>query len=291
MNIKSMTGFGKYNLLSDDMEVTITIRTINSKYCDISLKTPRTLQDNDLKYRKIIQDKLKRGKVDVRIELELKKTERLPELNSDLLKKYKELMYTLKSEANISSEVQLQDYLKLPDLISFKYDETATEHIEPIIEESLLKAIDDINIMRVSEGNILIADVINRLDKIAELTLNIEGSKEDVYQLWMDRLKSKMDMFKLENISEDRIIQEAVIHSEKADITEEIVRIHSHITQFKNIIETEEEVGKKLDFLTIELNREFNTIASKSTKSSIITFVIDAKSQIDKVKEQIQNLI
>ncbi len=291
MNIKSMTGFGKYNLLSDDMEVTITIRTINSKYCDISLKTPRTLQDNDLKYRKIIQDKLKRGKVDVRIELELKKTERLPELNTDLLKKYKELMYTLKSEANISSEVQLQDYLKLPDLISFKYDETATEHIEPIIEESLLKAIDDINIMRVSEGNILIADVINRLDKIAELTLNIEGSKEDVYQLWMDRLKSKMDMFKLENISEDRIIQEAVIHSEKADITEEIVRIHSHITQFKNIIETEEEVGKKLDFLTIELNREFNTIASKSTKSSIITFVIDAKSQIDKVKEQIQNLI
>ena len=291
MNIKSMTGFGKYNLLLDDMDVTITIRSINSKYCDISLKTPRTLIDNDLKYRKIIQDKLKRGKVDVRIELELKKTERLPELNTDLLKKYKALMYTLKSETNISAEIGTQDYLKLPDLISFKYDETATEHIEPIIEDSLLKAIDDINIMRISEGNILIADIVNRLDKITELTVSIEGNKEDVYQLWMDRLKSKMDLFKLENISEDRIIQEAIIHNEKADITEEIVRINSHITQFKNIIETEEEVGKKLDFLSIELNREFNTIASKSTKSSIITFVVDAKSQIDKIKEQIQNLI
>ncbi len=291
MNIKSMTGFGKYSLLSDDMDVTITIRSINSKYCDISLKTPRTLLDNDLKYRKIIQDKLKRGKVDVRIELEVKKTERLPELNIELLKKYKTLMYTLKSEANISAEAGLQDYLKLPDLISFKYDETSTELIEPIIEESLLKAIDDINVMRISEGNILIADIINRLNNIAELIVSIENSKEDVYQLWMDRLKAKMDMFKLENISEDRIIQEAVIHSEKADITEEIVRIHSHITQFKTIIDTEEEIGKKLDFLTIELNREFNTIASKSTKSSIITFVIDAKSQIDKIKEQIQNLI
>ncbi len=291
MNIKSMTGFGKYSLLSDDMDVTITIRSINSKYCDISLKTPRTLLDNDLKYRKIIQDKLKRGKVDVRIELEVKKTERLPELNIELLKKYKTLMYTLKSEANISAEAGLQDYLKLPDLISFKYDETSTELIEPIIEESLLKAIDDINVMRISEGNILIADIINRLNNIAELIVSIENSKEDVYQLWMDRLKAKMDMFKLENISEDRIIQEAVIHSEKADITEEIVRINSHITQFKTIIDTEEEVGKKLDFLTIELNREFNTIASKSTKSSIITFVIDAKSQIDKIKEQIQNLI
>ncbi len=291
MNIKSMTGFGKYNLLLDDMDVTITIRSINSKYCDIYLKTPRTLIDNDLKYRKIIQDKLKRGKVDVRIELELKKTERLPELNIDLLKRYKELMYMLKSEANLSTEIGIQDYLKLPDLISFKYDETATEHIEPIIEDSLLKAIDDLNVMRISEGNILIIDIVNRLDKIAELTKSIEGSKEDVYNLWIDRLKSKIDLFKLENISEDRIIQEAVIHSEKADITEEIVRINSHITQFKNIIKTEEEVGKKLDFLTIELNREFNTIASKSTKSSIITFVIDAKSQIDKVKEQIQNLI
>lgn len=291
MNIKSMTGFGKYNVLLDDMDVTITIRSINSKYCDISLKTPRTLLDNDLKYRKIIQEKLKRGKVDVRIELELKKSERLPEINMDLLKKYKTLMYTLKSEANISAEIQIQDYLKLPDLITFKYDETTTEHIDPIIEDSLLKAIEDIDVMRISEGNILIDDIKNRLDKIAELTTSIEGSKEDVYNLWIDRLKSKMDLFKLENISEDRIIQEAVIHSEKADITEEIVRVNSHITQFKNIIETEEEVGKKLDFLTIELNREFNTIASKSSKSSIITFVIDAKSQIDKIKEQIQNLI
>ncbi len=291
MNIKSMTGFGKYSLLLDDIDVTVTIRSINSKYCDISIKTPKTLLENDLKYRKLIQEKIKRGKVDVRIELELKKIERLPELNIDLLKKYKELMYTLKSEANISTEIGLQDYLKLPDLISFKYDETATEHIEPIIEDSLLKAIEDLNVMRMSEGKVLIDDIKNRLNTISEITNSIEGSKDDVYNLWIDRLKSKIDLLKLENISEDRLIQEAVIHSEKADITEEIVRINSHITQFKNIIETEEEVGKKLDFLSIELNREFNTIASKSTKSSIITFVVDAKSQIDKIKEQIQNLI
>jgi len=291
MNIKSMTGFGKAVVTFENIDVVISIKSVNSKYFDINFRMPRILSAYELKYKKTIQERLIRGKADIKIDIDMNKSDKSPELNIELLRKYKNIIETIRSETNIQAEATLQDYLRLPDIIDLKVDTTIEGTVDKVVEESLIIAIDELDQMRIREGQNLVKDILNRVEKILTIIKSIEARKEDVFNIWVSNFRAKLSNLQVENISEDRIIQESIMYGERADITEEIVRVYSHVDQFKAIINDELEVGKKLDFLLIELNREFNTLASKTSKIDMINLVVEAKSELDKIREQVANLL
>ena len=290
--MKSMTGFGRAKLEKDGREYLVEIRSVNHKYADITVKAPRNLLYLEDKVRKSVLNRVARGKIEVFISyanygLDGKNVI----LNKELAKLYIKELTELAEEADIPSGLRATEVSKMPDVLNIQLEEDSLETIWKELSECLETAIDNFIDMRSIEGSKIKQDLQTRLSSVEENVNKISELSTGLVEEYIVKLEERIkELLKIDIVDKDRLAQEIVIYSDKCSTEEELTRLKSHIAQFKNLLEQEEPVGKKLDFLIQEMNRETNTIGSKSGKLEITNLVIEMKTVLEDIREQIQNI-
>ena len=291
--IRSMTGYGKQSLNVDGREYQIEIKSVNHRYLDINIKMPKTLSYLEETVKKEISEKIKRGKVDVFITYENNSKEgRNITINKELAKLYIEQLKELSEEEKISSNIEVMEIAKFPDILTIKADEE-DEKIKQEIIQVTTEATNKIVEMKAIEGEKIAQDLLQRISKIENKIMEISSKSTGLIEEYVVKLEKRIqEILKTEEIDKSRIAQEVVIYADKCSIQEEITRLKSHIYQFRNLITNNqnETIGKKLDFIIQEMNRETNTIGSKANNLEITNGVIDIKTEIEDIREQIQNI-
>ena len=291
--IRSMTGYGKQSLNVDGREYQIEIKSVNHRYLDINIKMPKTLSYLEETVKKEISEKIKRGKVDVFITYENNSKEgRNITINKELAKLYIEQLKELAEEEKISSNIEVMEIAKFPDILTIKADEE-DEKIKQEIIQVTTEATNKIVEMKAIEGEKIAQDLLQRISKIENKIMEISSKSTGLIEEYVVKLEKRIqEILKTEEIDKSRIAQEVVIYADKCSIQEEITRLKSHIYQFRNLITNNqnEAIGKKLDFIIQEMNRETNTIGSKANNLEITNGVINIKTEIEDIREQIQNI-
>lgn len=289
--IKSMTGFGKINKSYEKFDIFVEMKSVNSKYFELNFRLPKIVSALEITLRQPLQDIMLRGKVDVRIEITMHTAVKMPVLNKDLLLEYKKIFSEISAITGIEDKPKLDHFLRMSEVLDYSNDESIDEEINNAVSNAAIECANILTNMREIEGAKLLTDIKTRINNLSNYVIVVEKSKEDIFNMWKEKFVKRMQSFGVSHEYEERIVQEASIMSEKADITEEITRLKSHIDQFNNILDNEYPAGKKLDFLSQEIHRELNTIASKSSKKEIISTVVEAKAEADRIREQVQNII
>ncbi len=290
--IRSMTGFGKSNLIKNEREYQFEIKSVNHRYLDISIKMPKQLTYLEENIKKAISSKINRGKLEVYISFYNNSAEDQEiTINKEIAKLYISQFQELAKENNLPESINIMDIAKLPDVlnISSKQDEeTIKEEILQITNETVDKLIE----MRTFEGEKIAEDLINRIDIINEKTKEISAISTGLIDEYIVKLEKRIkEILKTEEIDKNRLAQEVVIYADKCSIEEELTRLKSHIAQFKEFIyNSQGAIGKKLDFIIQEMNRETNTIGSKANSIDIINNVVEIKTELENIREQIQNI-
>lgn len=291
--ITSMTGFGRGEAGSGGFTVTAELKSVNSRYLDISMRLPQAIQERELDLKEIIQQYVQRGKINLYVRLDQAETGE-PEVtfNRKLVKGYKIMLDDLRETAGIEKEVTLEDLLQFSDIFeSREQDEATLEKIWNLSVEAAREAGEELRRMRRQEGTQLKNDLQHRIDHIEKM-MNIIGEHIDgrAGEIKEELLGKINQLIESDTLDPDRLEMEVAILVDKMDITEEIVRTRSHIKFFREALEKEEAVGRRLNFLSQELNREINTIGSKANSSDISQYVVQAKESLEQIREQVQNV-
>lgn len=289
--MNSMTGFGRANLEENSREYTVEIKSVNHKYNDITVKAPKVLMELEDKIRKAVLNKVSRGKVDIYITyLNFGVEGRKIVINKDLAKLYISELKELADENEISDDIKVTEISKFPDVITVESDEQNDIVSEEVLE-CLNIALEQFIQMRQTEGTKIKEDLKNRIQKVAENVQKISVYSTGLVEEYVVKLESRVnEILKMDVVDKTRLAQEIVIYADKCSVEEELTRLRSHISQFNFLIEQNEPVGKKLDFLIQEMNREVNTIGSKSGNIDITNCVIELKTVLEDIREQIQNI-
>ena len=295
--IKSMTGFGRGEYVDDVRKITVEIRTVNHRYLDIYVKMPRKYSFAEEKIKARIKEGLARGKAEVSVIVDnFGISDADVRLDRDLAGKYVNVLNELNSEfcSDTSAGISLGLLAKMPDVIRTAPAEEDEDEMLRCLLEATGKAVDDITVMRETEGAKLAADINARADIIADIRSRIETRAPQIEKEYAAKFKARVEelLNGVYEVPEERIALEAAIFADKANITEELVRLESHISQLRTFLsgESNEPVGKKTDFLIQEMNREANTIGSKSNDKEITSMMLDLKAEIEKIREQVQNI-
>lgn len=290
--IKSMTGFGRSTYENEGREYIIEIKSVNNRFTDINIKMPRNLNYLEEKIRKQILSNISRGKVEVSIQLNNNSDlGKKINLNTDIAKKYVEELKKLSEETNIIDNINIMDVARFPDVLNIRIDEEAEEVIEKELFTALDSAIDSFLDMRQKEGSKIKVDLENRIEVIKQKIEQISSISAGLVDEYVVKLETRIkELLKTDVVDQTRLAQEVVIYSDKCSVEEEITRLKSHISQFLNLLNQNIAIGKKLDFLIQEMNRETNTIGSKANNLEITNFVVDIKTELENIREQIQNI-
>lgn len=278
--IKSMTGYGKESLIIDSREYQVEIKSVNHRYLDISMKLPRTLSYLEEKMKKIIASKVKRGKFDVYVNFINNSTEgKNIKINTEIAKMYIKELKDLAESEKLISDINVMEIAKLPEVLNIQNTQE-DDIIEKELEKVMTNAVENLIAMRVAEGNKIEKDLIERLDIINEKVKEISELSTGLIQEYVVKLEGRIkELLADQDIDKNRLAQETVIYADKCSIQEEVTRLDSHIAQFKQILNSNEAIGKKLDFLIQEMNRETNTIGSKANNLEITNAVIEIKTR------------
>lgn len=290
--IKSMTGYGRGSIELEGRSYTIEIKSVNHRYCDLNIKIPKSLLSLEDRIRKTVQSRINRGKTDLFLTQNLfDKKDAAAYLNKSLADSYHACLTELKNRYNMRDEVSLSLISRFPDVITTKQEEEDAEEIWNSLLIPLNTALDQLILMREKEGLKLKEDIIEKCKGINDLVLTIEDKAASIIDEYQKKMKQRLDdLIKEYKVDENRLAMEVAILADKASIDEEIVRLKSHLVQVKETMELDEPVGRKLDFIIQEMNRETNTIASKATNLDIINTVLSVKNEIEKIREQVQNI-
>lgn len=290
--IYSMTGYGTAKGKIEDLDVTIELKSVNNRYLDTSVRVPRGFVFLEDKIKSAIQSKLSRGKIDVFVTIDSSSSEDLiVRINEPLARGYFEALKSLSEEFEIPNNVDAVTISRFPDVLSLEKKELDMDAVSAGMRELTLAAVDDFDRMRAIEGEKLQQDLYEKIACIEALLSKIEEEAPKTVEEYQNRLLQKMkDVLEDSSVEENRIIQEAAIYADHIAINEETVRLHSHIAQLKMMIEQGSPIGRKMDFLIQEFNREANTIGSKCQNSEVAHYVVDMKSEIEKMREQVQNI-
>ncbi len=290
--IYSMTGYGTAKGKIEDLDVTIELKSVNNRYLDTSVRVPRGFVFLEDKIKSTIQSKLSRGKIDVFVTIDSSSSEDLiVRINEPLARGYIEALKSLSEEFELSNNVDAVTISRFPDVLSLEKKEMDMDAVSAGIQELTLAAVADFDRMRAIEGEKLQLDLYEKISCIESLLEKIEEEAPKTVEDYQNRLLQKMkDVLEDSSVDENRIIQEAAIYADHIAINEETVRLHSHIAQLKMMIEQGSPIGRKMDFLIQEFNREANTIGSKCQNSEVAHYVVDMKSEIEKMREQVQNI-
>ncbi|KXA08968.1 YicC/YloC family endoribonuclease [Finegoldia magna] len=290
--MKSMTGFGSSSLELEDCSIDIEIKSVNNRYLDFNFSMPSYLNFMLEDMKSLIKNKLKRGRVDVYIKI--KKYQLAVDsvdINYELAQKIKEKLDSLNEKLDMKSDINVRDLVKYDDVMSFTYKDLDNEFLHDNILKVLNEAVNKIYSMRSTEGDNLREDLSTNLSKIEEEISKISSLTENSVKEYRENLFNKIsELLDEEKIDKDRMYLEVALMADKVDINEELKRFDSHIVQFKSAMDMKDCIGRKLDFIIQEMNREINTISSKSNDENISVCVIEVKSLIEKLREQVQNI-
>ena len=289
--IKSMTGFGKGEVMVDDKKIRVELRSLNSKQLDISIKLPGKYRAAEAEMRSIITRELQRGKVDCFVSFEAATSETSAHINREAFKAYaKELREVCAENAVIAdSDYFLKAILRMPDVITSEEREVSEAELAAIIEATKA-ACAELNNFRVQEGAILIADLLGRIDLIEKYRHEVEQFEGARVETIKNRIRENIEKLQLE-VDNNRLEQEMIFYIEKLDITEEKVRLDNHCNYFREVARDEEAAGRKLGFIAQELGREINTMGSKSNEANMQRLVVKMKDELEKIKEQVLNIL
>jgi uncharacterized protein (TIGR00255 family) len=290
--LKSMTAYGRAESTRLDLEYTVEIRSVNHRYREIALKLPQNLLPFEDIVRSLASERVKRGRVDISVQLKGNGEKKVMlELNLPVVKAYKDIFNALKQELGSEQPLDLSLFSQIKDAIIIRQNGLDLESIEPDLRLVIDEAFDSWEEMRVNEGKAIERDFLERLDRIRGNVDDIRQRAEQASTWYRDKLIQRINKLRESTeINEDRLMQEVAFMAEKADITEELIRIESHLDQFKKYMAQDETVGRRLDFLLQEINREVNTIGSKAADSLISHLVVEIKAELEKLREQTQNV-
>lgn len=290
--IKSMTGFGREQGIIDGYEILVEIRSVNHRYFEFSSRIPRSFGYLDEKLKSLLSERISRGKVEVSVTIyKTEGAEAEIEVNLDIAGGYVDALRKANETLELTDDLALSSIMRLPDVFKIEKVQDDEEVIWNAVKQICSGALDKFIDMREVEGVKMYDDISSRLDFIEEKTCEIEKLSPQITANYESRLYSKIkDTLGEKDIDEQRILTEVAIFADKTAVDEETVRLHSHISQFRELINSSEPVGRKLDFLVQELNREVNTIGSKGQDLSVTKTVVDLKAEIEKIREQIQNI-
>ncbi|MBQ7540883.1 MAG: YicC family protein [Clostridia bacterium] len=290
--IKSMTGYGRAAQTIAGMAVTVEIKSVNHRYFEFSCRTPRAYGFLDEKLKGFVQSKVSRGKVECYVQIDsLEEAEVQVQLNASLAQGYLQAFDELSQRFGLENDVRVSTLSRYSDIFSIHKAEADEEKVwnavRTVAEEALTHFVD----MRVREGERLRADVLARADTILEHVAFIESRSPETVREYNEKLLARMQtVLEGAQVDEQRILLEAAIYADKVAVAEETVRLRSHIDQLREFFGAKEAVGRKLDFLVQEINREANTVGSKAQDVEIARRVIDIKAEVEKIREQIQNI-
>lgn len=292
--MKSMTGFGSGTATKDGITCTVEIKSVNARFLDLFIRSPKQINPFESIIRGLVQDRITRGKVEVSISIQdAGERPKTFTINSVLRKQIQELLVQeefyddpkkvpLQAVNSISNEwIQQQDTPIAEDVLS------------EVVQESTNQALDALITMRTVEGKHIEQDLLSRITTLENIIKSIDENKAGAVDAYREHIKGKIQEYLVSleaSISEDRFLQEIALLADKTDITEEIVRFTSHVVQLKNTLADENSIGRKVDFILQEMNREVNTIGSKAMDSSITEFVVQLKCELEKIREQVQNV-
>lgn len=288
--MNSMTGFGRANVEEGSRQYTVEIKSVNHKYSDVTVKAPRSLLGLEDKIRKTVLNRISRGKIDVYITYQNWGIEgRKVVVNKELAKLYINELRELAKENRLGDEIPVTEISKFPDVINVENIEEDNDENELL--KCLNMAIDNFVEMRQAEGKKIQEDLTRRIEKVEENVKKISTYSTGLVEEYVVKLENRInEILKTDVIDKNRLAQEIVIYSDKCSVEEELTRLVSHIAQFRGLILEEGPVGKRLDFLIQEMNREVNTIGSKSGSIDITNCVIELKTMIEDIREQVQNI-
>jgi uncharacterized protein (TIGR00255 family) len=292
--MKSMTGFGRGSVTGDNFNVAVEIKTVNNRYLDIHLRLNQELSPLEMSIRKIISGRLSRGRVDLNINFE-RTAATAYEVNRSLIAGYIKALRDIQTEFNLAGDVDINTLTRLPGALA-STREGLDETVTATVERALQQALDDLERMRAVEGAALADEMRTRLANIEAAVPTIEGAAAGLVDAYRQRLQKRITELLArggnQNIELDagRLAQEVAYLADRSDISEELARLRSHLEQFRSAVNAEGEVGKRLDFLLQELNREANTVLSKSTEVSIKEAGLVIKAEVEKLREQVQNV-
>ncbi len=287
-----MTGFGRCLESVDGKTIIVEIKSVNHRYFEFSSRVPRSCGYLDEKLKSFIQGKVSRGKIDVGVSIQSDSvSDEKIEVNSEVAKGYITALRSANEELGLEDDLTLSRIMRLPDIFDVKKIEEDEETVWNEVKSVAEKALERFIAMREAEGEKMREDILSRLDYITGLVEKIEKKSPETTEKYRKKLFDKIsEVLKDTNVDEQRILTEAAIFSEKTAVDEETVRLRSHVNQCREMLSMNEAVGRKLDFLIQEFNREANTIGSKCQDIEITKVVVDLKSEIEKIREQVQNI-
>lgn len=287
----SMTGFGAGKVHRNNWQCTTEIRTVNNRFLDINIRLPAGFQHFLAPTKQTIQGVCRRGKVDCLIVLAMHETEEsVLSLNTRVAKNYEKILKAFYETTHTPVSVSLSDLLKVQDLIQIPQPDPELAFFAELIQESLQAALEQLRAMRMQEGHAMLADIQERLVVSASLLDEVEQVAQDLPTFYYQKLCERLAAFdEAVEIDPERVHQEFAIFAERSDIAEEITRFRAHLAHMESLLK-EEELGRRAEFLLQELHREINTIASKSNNAPISKLVVEIKGQLEKMREQTQNI-
>ena len=290
--IKSMTGYGSASGTSDKLGIKIELRSVNNRYLDCSIRIPRVYTVLEDGMKALIQKTVTRGKVDVYVTLDASRADdTVISVNKPLAQAYVDAIGELAQFIEMKNDLTAYALSRLPDVLTVEKKQTDTDQLARDVNGILAEALADYDRMRAAEGEKMHDDISARLDSIEGFVSQVEQRSPQTVREYRERLLAKMrDVLGNSSLDENRILLEAAIYADKVAVDEETVRLRSHISQMRTMIESCEPIGRKLDFLVQEMNREANTIGSKCTDLAITGIVVEIKGEIEKIREQIQNI-
>lgn len=289
--IRSMTGFGKYTCELPDKKVDIEIKSLNSKQLDLNMRMPQIYRDREFDIRNLFAAEVQRGKVDLTITVESAVPDKIPQINEQIFEHYYKRLKSIAENLGINESTDfIRTILYLPE--TMKVEQTEVDEDEwRVVRHGILEALETMKQFRIQEGAALYEDIMHRIDLIESLSQEVEKYEKSRIDRIRGRIRESLDELADRTIDQNRFEQELIYYLEKLDVTEEKVRLRNHIAYFRETIAEDDQVGKKLGFITQEIGREINTLGSKANDSDIQKLVIQMKDELEKIKEQLLNVL
>lgn len=292
LQMKSMTGYGRAREASNEREIVVELRAVNHRYLDVNVKAPRGYGFLEEAIKKLAASKISRGKVDIYISVtDLAAQETTITLNHELAQSYFDALVELRDALHLHDDISVMSIAKMPDVLVSQRVEVDADALTASVSEVFNEAVKQFDEMRQIEGEKLADDIRNRMNTIKEIVEQVEIRSPERVTAYREKLEKRMNEILADStVDEQRILTEAAIFADKTAVDEETVRLRSHLDQLDNMLKDCKPVGRKLDFLVQEMNREANTIGSKANDSILANYVIALKAEIEKIREQIQNI-
>ncbi|MEH6889990.1 YicC/YloC family endoribonuclease [Bacillus sp. JJ864] len=289
--ISSMTGFGRAKVESDAFQITVEMKSVNHRFLEMNIRLPKQMMVFEDKIRKLIAEQVDRGRIEVSIIVEGEGlVERKLRVDWSLLEQYKLIMEEAKGKFQLQDSITLQQLIAMPEVTAIEEVENVNEAFEHSLYEAVRRAASMLKTMRDGEGERLHKDLEHRLQGIYTCVRSIVPYAPSVIQKYRERLENRLKELHNQELEEQRLLTEIAVFADRCDIHEELVRLQSHLEQFQETLQSKEPIGRKLDFIVQEMHREINTIGSKANDLTISKYVVEMKNNLEKIREQVQNI-